>query len=345
MNRSLTTGLAACTLLLGLAGCGGEPEVHHEQFMGLGTVVSIQVAGADEEDARQAIEAIREDLEYIHGGWHPWREGTVARNNMLLETGGEFTSSPGVLRLMQNALPLYEASDGLFNPTLARLTEAWGFHEEEPAGPPPDDATIAELVAAAPSLHDVTIDGVRVRSSNPAVQFDFGGFAKGVATDRAIERLRAHGIEHGIINLGGDLRGIGRKGERPWRIGIRDPRGEEALASLELRDGDAVFTSGDYERYFEHEGRRYHHILDPRTGHPATGTTSVTVLHDNGAEADAAATALFVAAADEWPAIARAMGIDAVMRIDDAGRLFMTPAMAERVELLDDHEAETVPLP
>ena len=96
-----------------------------------------------------------------------------------------------------------------------------------------------------------------------------------------------------------------------------------------------MFTSGDYERYFEYGKQRYHHILDPRTGYPADKTTSVTVIHHDSATADAAATALFIAGPDQWPVIARDMGIEQVMLIDKQGQIFMTPDMAERIELAD----------
>jgi len=98
----------------------------------------------------------------------------------------------------------------------------------------------------------------------------------------------------------------------------------------------AVFTSGDYERFFEYEGRRYHHIIDPRTGWPAVGAASVTVIHPRAATADAAATALLIAHEDEWREIARRMGIDQVLRVEQDGRIVMTPAMARRARLLND---------
>ena len=103
------------------------------------------------------------------------------------------------------------------------------------------------------------------------------------------------------------------------------------LASLEVQGDESVFTSGDYERYYEYQGKRYHHILDPRTGYPSQGATSVTVIHDNGAEADAAATALMVAGPKDWYEVARHMGIKYVMLVDDEGVVHMNPAMAARV--------------
>ena len=138
-------------------------------------------------------------------------------------------------------------------------------------------------------------------------------------------------VENAIINAGGDLRVIGQHGNRPWRIGIRHPRESRILASIEVSGDTSVFTSGDYERFFEVDGQRYHHIIDPRTGYPASSTTSVTIIHSNAATADAAATALFVAGPDQWPSTARNMGIRYVMLIDKQGTIHMNPAMQSRI--------------
>ncbi len=186
-----------------------------------------------------------------------------------------------------------------------------------------------------------------LRSVNPAVQLDFGAYLKGYGVDRAMEALIELGIAHAIINAGGDLRAIGRRPERPWRVGIRDPRGPGVMASLEIEGDECVFTSGDYERYFDYEGVRYHHILDPRSGSSARGTMSVTVVHNNGAEADAAATALFIAGPDGWRETAQAMGIEHVMLVDEAGKVYVTPTLAARLtfEAAQPPTLEVVTLP
>jgi thiamine biosynthesis lipoprotein len=191
-------------------------------------------------------------------------------------------------------------------------------------------------------MDDLTFDDGVLRSTNPAVQLDFGAFAKGVAVDHAIDILRAHGINNAIVNGGGDLRAIGSKGGAPWRVGIRHPQGEGVLAALEVRGDESVFTSGNYERYREHEGVRYAHILDPRSGLPVDGITSVTVIHENGGIADAAATALVVAGVENWHRIARQMGIHYVMLVDEAGTVYMNPAMQQRIEFSAEAPATIV---
>jgi len=177
-----------------------------------------------------------------------------------------------------------------------------------------------------------------------------GAMAKGVAVDRAIDYLKSLGINNAIVNAGGDLKAIGRHGERPWHVGIRDPRkncGQQnqadcIIAELDVNDDEAVFTSGDYERFFEYQGKRYHHIIDPRSGYPANKSTSVTVIHHDAGTADAAATALFIAGPEQWPEIARDMGIKYVMLVDKQGRIYMTPAMAARIKLQDPNSKTVI---
>ena len=140
------------------------------------------------------------------------------------------------------------------------------------------------------------------------------------------------GVEHASINTGGDLKVIGQRGDTPWHIGIRDPRGEGVIASLEMQGNEAAFTSGDYERFFKLEGKRYHHILDPRTGQPARKSQSVTVIHSDATLADAAATALFVAGPEEWLIIAKSMNIQQAMLVDRQGKIHITRALADRVK-------------
>ena len=313
-----------------MAGCE-RPEIHRDRFIAFGTIVELNIYTADRELARTAAEAVRADLDYMHGAWHAWEPGPMGRTNQLLATGMEFSANPSVLPLIIEAKRLSEATEGLFNPALGELFALWGFQSDDPQGPPPDDAEIQAILEQQPAMDDVWIDGIRMRSHNTAVRLDLGAYAKGYGLHQAMEHLKDLGVENAILNAGGDLRAIGRPGNRPWRISVRAPDGQGVLAAIDTKGDEAIFTSGDYERYFMHEGERYHHILDPRTGHPARGTRSVTVIHDHAAEADVASTALFIAGTDDWPRIAARLGIEKVMLIDDAGVVHMTPAMEKRV--------------
>ena len=320
-------------VLSALTACNKPPREFHDTQLVFGTLVEITLYDVDEATAERAFAILREDFEYMHFMWHPWQPGPLARTNELLALTAWFSANPSVLPVIERSRELSPKSHYLYNPAIGKLLDLWGFHSDElPAGPPPDQAAIAALVEQNPTIDDIVIDGVRMKSTNPAVKLDVGAMAKGLALDREIEVLRKLGIRNAIINAGGDLKVLGRHGDRPWRVGIRHPRKPGVLAAVNVQDGEAVFTSGDYERYYEYQGRRYHHILDPRTGYPADQSISVTVIHPDAATADAAATALFVAGPDEWHAVAKDMGLRYVMLMDRQGRIHMTPAMADRLE-------------
>ena len=152
--------------------------------------------------------------------------------------------------------------------------------------------------------------------------------------------MRSHGIVNALINIGGNVLALGAKGDVPWRVGIQHPRAAQTggvpLATLDLRDGEAIGTSGDYQRYFELDGRRYSHLIDPRTGEPAVGTRSVTVLipprEKAGLWSDVASKPLFIAGTD-WPRLAAKLGIPQVLRVDAAGRVEISPALRPRLKL------------
>ena len=342
LRRCLLGALTVILISIGMSGCERpQPATKfNETVYTFGTLVEVTLVGVDEERARGAYNAILDDFDYMHATWHAWQPSALARINNLLKTGAPFSLAPSVLPLITLSQPLSTQSEGLFNPAIGQLINLWGFHSDQrdDQQPPPTPAEIAALVESAPGMDDIAIEGLNMRGTNDTLRLDFGGFAKGYAVDVAINHLRELGIENAIVNAGGDLRAIGRHADRPWRVGIRRPRGEGVFASLEIEGDESVFTSGDYERFFEYDGQRYHHIIDPRTGYPANQTRSVTVIHADGATADAAATALFVAGPQDWHRIAKQMGIKYVMLIDKQGRVHMNPAMAQRIELTNQPE-------
>lgn len=323
--------LAAVTMVL-LAGCS-EPPLYRDQIFAFGTVIDITLSDVTPQQADKAIEILNDDFNYMHITWNPWQLSALNRTNNLLQTGAGFSAAPSVLPLILRARELSRDSNGLFNPAIGQLIRLWGFHTETPENEfPPDADEIKALVSSRPSLDDLILDGINMRTDNKTVYIDLGAFAKGYGVDVAIKHLREIGIQNAIINAGGDLRAIGTRNSRPWHIGIRHPRSKDVLASIDIQGDESVFTSGDYERYYDYEGTRYHHILDPRTGYPATDTTSVTVVHTDGATADAATTALFIAGPKDWYAIAKKMGIKYVMLVAKDGSIHMNPAMAGRIK-------------
>lgn len=332
------------SLVLLIAGCSPSSEKpYHEEIYVFGTLVGFDIVGVPEVQARAAVRDVAAEFQNMHRDWHAWKEGELMIVNNALARGEPIEVSNFVLPMIEKAKELYRQSDGYFNPAIGAIIAAWGFHSDElPTGAMPSLAHIADLAARAPSMDDVVILGNKVSSGNTAVQFDFGGFGKGAALDRAEQILAKHGIQNAVINAGGDLNTIGHPADRAWKIAIRDPVQWGAIAYVELKDGEDVYTSGNYERYYEHEGIKYSHIINPKTGMPVQNIISATVIHDGGLVSDAAATALTVAGPGEWYNIARKMGIKYALLIDDKGLVYMNPEMQPRVHFVDKAPSRAV---
>ncbi len=339
MMRRLSLPLLSF-ILLQACNTAQEP-LFHDQYLAFGTVIEVTFYGVDRDHAEQVSAELERQFLDWHRAWHAWEPGPLTETNAQLATLKPFTADPALLPLLAEANRLSRLSNHLFNPTIGKLIRLWGFQGNPlPEGTRPDPAEIEAWLQQAPTVDDIAIEGTQISSRNPQAAYDLGAFAKGYAIDRVVEYLRRNGIHDAIVNTGGDLRAIGTRGDRPWRIGIRHPRGNGILARIRTSGDASVFTSGDYERLFEVEGVRYHHILDPRSGYPASAASAVTVVHADAATADAAATALFIAGADEWRTIARSMGVDRVLRVDREGVIHLTPAMHEIIELDSTLDAE-----
>lgn len=337
--------VAAIALAFAAIRPGAVPdgEVRRTLYV-FGTLVEVVVRHAPREQAMAAIDDVETLFSRLHRDWHAWLPGgELSRVNEAIANGTPAPVGAELEHLLIEAQRASIASGGLFEPAIGGLIAAWGFHNDDgPSGPPPAEQTIAELVAAHPRIGEVTIGGGQVVSANRSVRMDLGGFAKGAALDLAAKIMAAHDITDAVLNAGGDLNVLGTYGGRPWRIAIRDPFAFGAIAAVALEPGEVLYTSGNYERYIEHDGHRFAHIIDPRTGRPVEDIVSASVLDTRGAWADAAATALSVAGSQDWPKVAAAMGLTDVVVIDAAGRMYATPAMARRLEVVAGRPAPTI---
>jgi thiamine biosynthesis lipoprotein len=338
---------AACCIVLVatfISGCDSPRDtVYKEQLFVFGTIVEISIWGEQPQKAKQATAELAEDFQFLHRVWGPRSRGSLGRMNKLFPSKLAFTGSPSVLPMLVKARELSDQSNKLFNPAIGKLIQLWDFNQEsknqlnknqlnKAPRELPDPEAIADLLSQNPTMDNLHLEGISIRSDNTALVLDFGAIAKGYGINLAIDKLREMGINNAIINAGGDLRAIGKHGDRNWHVGIRHPRQQGMIASLEVIKDESIFTSGDYERFFEYQGKRYHHILDPRTGYPAEGVVSVTVIDHDAAVADAAATALFIAGPEQWYEIAKSMGLKWVMLIDKDMKIHMNPAMAKRIK-------------
>jgi len=320
-------------LLWTLAACS-PPPLHQQQSYVFGTLVEVSVYGAPEAQARAATTAVLARFDVLHRTLHAWQPSELSRLNAALARGERAAVTPELAAMLRDAQALSIQSDHLFNPAIGGLIALWGFHADTPQAQVPDAALIAEWVRKQPRMSDLVIEDTTISSRNPAVQLDLGGYAKGRALDDAIEILKAHGIEHALVNIGGNVIALGTHGERPWRVGIQHPRQSGTLATLDLHDGEAIGTSGDYQRYFEVAGVRQHHLIDPRSGHPASGMQSVTVLvagERAGTHSDALSKPLFIDGAARLEHNAARLGIYDYLAVDSAGQTQLSPAMKRRL--------------
>lgn len=288
--------------------------------------------------ADRAVDAAMAGLERLNREWNAWKPGELGRLNKALAQGRSEQVAPDLLALIRLSQAMERRTGGLFNAGIGGLVGAWGFHDDVMRpGHRPAASALAPWQRAAPSLNQLVIDGARVGSDQPRLQLDFGAIAKGVAIDRALDTLSAHGVRDAVVNLGGNLATRGSAGGRPWQIGIRDPQDEGLVALVATREREAVVTSGSYERFRVLDGERMTHIIDPRRGEPAPGLVSVTVLHPSAALADAAATALLVAGPAGWRPLARRLELRQVLVIGADGRGAVTEALAPRLTLAAPH--------
>lgn len=329
--------LAALLALPALTACRPAPPLVQQEAFVFGTRVEVSVAGQPEAEARAATGAVLREFDRLHRSYHAWQPSELSTLNAALAAGKSAEVSEELAAWLREAQALSAAGDGLFDPGIGRLIALWGFQNDEYPAQLPDPAALAAWRATPAGIADLRLDGRRVSSRSPQVAIDFGGYLKGVALDRAAAILRAHGVGNALINIGGNVMALGRKNGEPWRVGIQHPRQPGALATLELADGEAVGTSGDYQRYFEVGGQRYSHLIDPRSGEPAQHTRALTVLIPGGAQAgmrsDALSKPLFIAGAS-WPALAERLGVTHVLRVDADGRLEISAALNARLKFV-----------
>lgn len=356
MNRALFYFVLAGLFFM-LSGCGKEP-LYQEQGYVFGTLVDVSIYGEDEARARQAASDVLREFQRLHDMLHAWQPSELSVLNEAFAKGENKAISPELETMLQDAAQLSRQSQGTFNPAIGELIELWGFHADEFKPVQPDETQVAQLVANNPQMSDIVnpsqpplvrggegnpplirrVGESGVFSSNRAVQLDLGGYAKGYALDRAAILLKQRGVRNALINIGGNILALGQHGKRAWRVGIQHPRKSGALATLELHDGEAIGTSGDYQRYFESGGKRYCHLIDPRSGYPVQGVQAVTVL-TRGARAgvlsDVASKPLFIAGTSGWRAAAQQMDLSEAMLVDAQGGIHLTDALQKRLKFTD----------
>lgn len=326
--KSLASTLTLLLLFLLHTNCNSSlsPSGTTRTEMMMNTVVNIKIyhnrADAVLNEAFHEIERVEKLFDSVQ------ETGTLYAFNQ----GGLTLSNHEIASLVAQAKIISELSFGAFDITVTPLMNLWGFYNETPTTAPPSSAAIEKLLPTI-GYHHIAVTPPTITKLNKEVKIDLGGIAKGYAVDCAVQVLKKQGVKSGLVDAGGDVYVFGEKPDRsPYRIGIKDPflAGDNLVGVVEVSDA-AIVTSGNYERYFIYEGRRYHHLLNPVTGYPSQGVVSVSVLYSNTALADAYATAIFVSGVKDGLAIANKMRGMEVLIIDESTNYHATGRFLEFV--------------
>jgi thiamine biosynthesis lipoprotein len=309
-----------------------EPVIHRFERKLMGTIWAVMIAGGETSQAKLAADAAFDETARLEDLLSEWREDSeISRVN---QHAGRQPAPIGaeLMACLEASLQIARWSHGAFDISWAALRDLWDFSAASKHVPPSAEAVKARLPLWNYRLIRVNRSDSTAFLAKKGMQIGLGGVAKGYALDRMGEILRGRGFGNFIIFAGGQLLVGGKKGDRPWRVGIQHPRAQGYFGFIEASDC-SVSTSGDYEHSFEHQGRRYHHIIDPKTGSPSEKSSSVTVIAPTALWADAVDTALFIMGPEAaLKALPSAPGgpIEAVLVGPDL-RLVTSPGAKERL--------------
>jgi len=293
-----------------------------EAIMGTSIVVELW---ADERTAGEAaIQAVMDEMHRIDRAMSPFKEDSELSRINREAHQAPVPVSAEMARLIVRAAEFSELSGGAFDITYAAVGHLYDYRNRVR----PSDAEL-EKARAAIGWRGLVLDSQArtVRFAKPGMRIDLGGFAKGHAVDNAAAILRRRGIAHAMVSAGGDSRVIGDRRGRPWTIGIRDPRRPGQVAAMLPLEDVSISTSGDYERYFDADGTRFHHLIDPATGKSPREIQSVTILADDGLTSEALSKIVFVSGVERGMALVESQsGVDAVV-VDAAGALHFSSGL------------------
>ncbi len=312
------TGFQAASLARGLGRVRAAGAWASRDEVVMGTAIRVELWADERAAGEAAIDAVMAEMHRIDRAMSPHKpDSELSRINRDAATQS-VSLSEEMCQLLACAIEFSELSGGAFDITHASVGQLYDYRR----GVRPDAAALARGRAAI-GWRGLELDpkARTLRFAREGMRIDLGGFAKGHAVESAAAILRGHGIRHAIVTAGGDSRILGDRRGRPWSVAIRDPRRpDEVVAVLPLEDC-AVSTSGDYERYFERDGVRFHHVIDPKTGRSPSSVHSVTILADDGLTSEALSKSVFVLGVDKGLQLVESLpGVDAVV-VDAAGAL------------------------
>ncbi len=310
----IAPAIIAFALLFAVSACSPANRVQKETRFVMDTYATIQAPG----DAT-ALPKIRKALDRLEEVAKKF--GVTNPGSPLYEfnRNGTPVSDPEIIGVVERALRMSELSGGKFDITIYPIMMLYDFYGEPRL---PDPASIRNTLQYVGYRNIVIRDGVMTKMK-PGVGIDTGGIAKLYGIEEAAKVLRADGVSSALIDLGGDVYAMGSKNGKPWKIGVRNPRGEGLIDTVEVTD-TFVITSGDYERFFEKDGVRYHHLMDPATGYPARGLASVTVLSKDSSRIDGLSSSIFVMGMEKGFELAKRIGGVEVMAVTEDMEIYYT---------------------
>ena len=276
------------------AACGRAPSALTREGVAMGSTLQVTLWTAGD-GAAAAFDAVFAEFDRLDRMMSVWKEGSDVQRINMAAGDHPVPVSAETIEVLTAARQVSDWTGGKFDVTFGALSGLWKFDQDQDNVIPPRAAVEARLPEVDYTALDVDAAKRTAFLRRRGMRVHLGGIGKGYAVDRAAAILRARGFNDFMIQSGGDLLVSGLRGDRPWRLGIRDPRGpaDRSFATLDLTNG-TFSTSGDYERFFIKDGVRYHHILDPDLGEPARGCRSVTIVADRAVLADGLSTGVFV---------------------------------------------------
>lgn len=319
-------GLRLATLLLLLPGSAALADWVGDARPLMGTEVSVYLWSDDVEEGQQALEEVFNEVARIDRLMSTYKdESEISKINRLAATS-PVTTGEELFQLIQRSLDISVLTLGAFDITFDSVGQYYDFRSRQR----PDSETVES------ERQNIDYRYVQLDKSSGSVTFlregvriNLGGIAKGYVVERGVDILRHHGVQNAIVTAGGDSRLLGDRRGRPWMVGIRDPRNDGQVAiSMPLAD-EAISTSGDYERYFDEDGVRYHHIIQPSTGTPASGVHSATVVGPDAVITDALSTSVFVMGVDRGLTLIGTLPDYESIVIDSDGRVYYSDGLQQ----------------
>ena len=317
-------------LSLLVAACNRQPELtmYRKQATLMFSEVTVTVSAHSSSEAEAAIGAAFAEIERLEGLLSFWTDDSEIA--LINRNAGKapVRVSPETLGVINAALVISEWTGGSFDATIGPVIRQWDFKAQGM----PDEAGLVDALGKV-DYHAMRLDTEAGTAflARKDMSFDTGGIAKGYAADAVVAKLKEAGIPAALVAVAGDIRAYGTRPDgEPWMVGVRDPRGEgpeDLMATLPLMNS-AISTSGDYERFFFLDGRRYHHILDPETGYPARGTISVTVIAPNATLADGLSTGIFVMGPEAGLQVLEEHGLEGII-VSSKGKTYVTDGIRD----------------